>query len=58
MGGHLGTTAKSVRIILLFSKLDGWEGTEAYTPKKKVLFCNLKLHILKKFAAALRAVQL
>ena len=31
---------------------------EYYTPLKKVLFCSLKMHTLKKFAAALRVANL
>ena len=57
LGGRLGTTTKSVRIqSYSFSNivLDGWE-VSMFIPLKKALFCSLEVHILKKFAAVLRA---
>ena len=49
LGGLLGTTTKSVRIILLFFKyFTGRLGrSESSYPWKKALFCSLKVHTLK-----------
>ena len=58
--GYLLGTMKSVRTILQQITnilLDGCKGLKAYTIGKKALICSLKVHILKKFATALRALR-
>ena len=43
LGGLLGTTTKSVRIILL----DGWEGLKAYTLEKGFILQSKGAHFYK-----------
>ena len=56
LGRILGTTTKSVRIILPLSKYFTRRlgRSESLNPWKKALFCSVKVHTLTKFAAALR----